>query len=85
MLDLFWEDLLVCLEFDGDQHRIDNRQWQSDRVRARELDVDGIHVVRVTGEVFTREGWRRFVRDLDLLLRRQAERLGVPVTWRVAI
>lgn len=73
-MDLAWEELRLCLEFDGDQHRTDRAQWQRDRARRRGLEADDWAVTWVAGEVFTRGGWPRFVGDLSRLIRRQAAR-----------
>ncbi|MCJ2195330.1 hypothetical protein MUG60_11880 [Kaistella montana] len=75
-VDLAWEELRLCLEFDGDQHRTDRAQWQRDRARRRGLEADDWAVTWVAGEVFTRGGWPRFVGDLSRLMRRQATRRG---------
>jgi Protein of unknown function (DUF559) len=49
-LDMGWEDQLVALEYDGDHHRTDRRQYVKDIRRAEMLERLGWHVVRVIKE-----------------------------------
>lgn len=50
MLDMGWEDVKVALEYEGDHHRTDRRQFNRDIARYEALaDLDWI-VVRVTAE-----------------------------------
>jgi hypothetical protein len=49
-LDMGWEDQLVALEYDGDHHRTDRRQYVKDVRRAEMLERLGWHVVRVIKE-----------------------------------
>ncbi|GBG40461.1 endonuclease domain-containing protein [Mycobacterium montefiorense] len=49
-LDLGWEDRLVAVEYDGDQHRTDRRQYVRDIRRLEMLDQMGWIVVRVVAE-----------------------------------
>jgi hypothetical protein len=49
-LDMGWEDQMVALEYDGDHHRADRRQYVKDIRRAEMLERLGWHVVRVIKE-----------------------------------
>ncbi len=49
-LDMGWEDILVAVEYEGDHHRTDRRQFNKD-IRRMEILTDlGWIVVRVTSE-----------------------------------
>lgn len=49
-LDLGWEDHMVAIEYDGDQHRTDRRQFVKDIRRGEMLDQMGWIIVRVVAE-----------------------------------
>ncbi|WP_442791205.1 endonuclease domain-containing protein [Mycobacterium sp. Aquia_216] len=49
-LDLGWPDRLVAVEYDGDQHRTDRRQYVKDIRRLEMLEQMGWVVVRVVAE-----------------------------------
>lgn len=49
-LDLGWEDCMVAVEYDGDQHRTDRRQYVKDIRRLETLEQLGWIVVRVVAE-----------------------------------
>jgi hypothetical protein len=49
-LDLGWEDCMVAVEYDGDQHRADRRQFVKDIRRLEMLERMGWIVVRVVAE-----------------------------------
>lgn len=49
-LDLGWQERLVAVEYDGDQHRTDRRQYVKDIHRAETLERQGWIVVRVVAE-----------------------------------
>lgn len=49
-LDLGWEERLVAVEYDGDQHRTDRRQYVKDIRRMEMLEEMGWTVVRVVAE-----------------------------------
>jgi hypothetical protein len=49
-LDLGWEDSMVAVEYDGDQHRVDRRQYLKDIRRLEMLERIGWLVVRVVAE-----------------------------------
>lgn len=50
LLDMGWEDHMVALEYDGDQHRTDRRQFVKDIDRLRKLSDLGWTVIRVVAE-----------------------------------
>ncbi len=49
-LDLGWEERMVAVEYDGDQHRTDRRQYVKDIQRIEMLERMGWIVVRVVAE-----------------------------------
>lgn len=49
-LDMGWEDIKVAVEYDGDQHRTDRRQYVKDIRRAAMLERLGWIIVRVIAE-----------------------------------
>jgi very-short-patch-repair endonuclease len=49
-LDLGWDDIMVAVEYDGDQHRTDRRQYVKDIRRWELLERLGWLVVRVVAE-----------------------------------
>ncbi len=49
-LDMGWEGPMVALEYDGDQHRTDRRQYVKDIRRAEMLTRLGWHVIRVIND-----------------------------------
>jgi hypothetical protein len=49
-LDMGWEDIRLAVEYEGDQHRTDRRQFNKDIRRAESLAESGWSVVRVTAE-----------------------------------
>jgi very-short-patch-repair endonuclease len=61
-LDMGWEDVLVAVEYDGDQHRTDRWQYAKDVRRLEELERLGWIVIRVLAE-HTSEDILRRVRD----------------------
>ena len=46
-LDMGWEDLMVAVEYDGEQHRTDRWQYTKDIRRSEELARLGWIIVRV--------------------------------------
>jgi very-short-patch-repair endonuclease len=61
-LDMGWEDVLVAVEYDGDQHRADRWQYTKDVRRLEELERLGWIVIRVLAEHTSGDIVRR-VRD----------------------
>ncbi|CDO86721.1 hypothetical protein BN973_01066 [Mycobacterium triplex] len=49
-LDLGWEDCMVAVEYDGDHHRTDRRQYVKDIRRLETLEQMGWIVVRIVAE-----------------------------------
>jgi hypothetical protein len=50
LLDMGWEDFLVAVEYDGDQHRTDRRQYVKDLGRMAKFADLGWIVIRVVAE-----------------------------------
>ncbi|OBJ24875.1 DUF559 domain-containing protein [Mycobacterium sp. 1245801.1] len=50
VLDMGWEEIKVAVEYDGDHHRTDRRQFNKDIRRAESVAELGWTVVRVTAE-----------------------------------
>ena len=46
-MDMGWEDLKIAVEYDGDHHRTDRRQFAKDIKRLEELAALGWLVIRV--------------------------------------
>jgi hypothetical protein len=61
-LDMGWEDIMVAVEYDGDQHRTDRRQYVKDIRRAEMVERLGWLIVRVVAEDHP-DGIIRRVRD----------------------
>lgn len=49
-LDMGWPERMVGVEYDGDHHRVDRRQYVKDIRRYAKLEAMGWHVVRVVAE-----------------------------------
>jgi hypothetical protein len=49
-LDMGWRDIKLAVEYDGDQHRSDRRQYVRDIRRLPELEGRGWQVIRVIAE-----------------------------------
>jgi hypothetical protein len=49
-LDMGWQEWMVAVEYDGDQHRMDRRQYVKDIRRQEMLDEVGWTIVRVVAE-----------------------------------
>lgn len=49
-LDLGWQESMVAVEYDGDQHRSDRRQYVKDIQRMEMLEQLGWTIVRVVAE-----------------------------------
>lgn len=49
-IDMGWEDVMVGLEYDGDQHRSDRRQYRKDNTRLEMLEGMGWLIIRVVAE-----------------------------------
>jgi hypothetical protein len=64
-LDLGWPDCMVAVEYDGDQHRADRRQYVKDIRRLEMLEAMGWLVVRVVAEDRPAEILRRVRAALD--------------------
>jgi very-short-patch-repair endonuclease len=68
--DFVWRERGTLAEYDGDQHRTDQRRWRSDHRRRRELTVAGWRVHSLTADDFanpaaTRRCIADIARDLD--------------------
>ena len=50
VLDMGWEDVKIAVEYEGDQHRTDRRQFNKDIERFEALPELGWIIVRVTVE-----------------------------------
>lgn len=50
VLDMGWETYKVAVEYDGDQHRTNRRQYAKDHRRLRKLEAMGWIVIRVIAE-----------------------------------
>ncbi|MEV3902631.1 DUF559 domain-containing protein [Mycobacterium sp. NPDC050551] len=50
VVDMGWEDLKIAVEYDGDHHRSNRRQYVKDQRRIRRLEAAGWIVIRVISE-----------------------------------
>jgi hypothetical protein len=50
ILDMGWIEYKVAVEYDGDQHRFDRRQYVKDHRRIRKLQAMGWIIIRVIAE-----------------------------------
>ena len=75
------KDAKVAVEYDGDQHRTDRRQWREDRERDAALRAEGWEVIRVTADVFRPGHWELFVRQLRGLVAARTMPGRVPPSW----
>jgi hypothetical protein len=64
-LDMGWEEWMLAVEYDGDQHRVDRWQYVKDIRRHEMLERMGWLVVRVVAEDRPAEILRRVRRALD--------------------
>jgi hypothetical protein len=64
-LDLGWEDYMVAVEYDGDQHRVDRRQYVKDIWRLESLERMSWVIVRVVAEDHPADILRRIRRALE--------------------
>ena len=80
-VDLVWAEAKVAVEYDGDQHRTDRRQWREDRERDAALRAEGWEVIRVTADVFRPGHWELFVRQLRGLVAARTMPGRVPPSW----
>ncbi len=71
-LDMGWEGPMVAVEYDGDQHRTDRRQYVNDIRRAEMIHRLGWHVIKVINEDRPNVVVQR---ARDALARRSAPRL----------
>ena len=66
--DFLWRDARVIVEYEGDHHRTDRRQWQSDIQRTRLLESLGWRVLRITGADLRGPGLTHLLAELAGLL-----------------
>lgn len=59
--DFVWRQQRVVLEYEGDGHRIEKRQFRQDILRYDDLMADGWRVLRATGDDLTTDGRKRLV------------------------
>jgi hypothetical protein len=64
-LDLGWEECLVAVEYDGDHHRVDRRQYLKDIRRLAMLERMGWLIIRVVAEDHPADVVRRVRRALE--------------------
>ncbi|QCR19661.1 endonuclease domain-containing protein [Agrococcus sp. SGAir0287] len=73
-VDMAWPDLRIAVEYDGEQHRVDARQFARDIDRLADLERVGWIVVRVT-----KEHLRRPMSDVLPRVREAFARRGVVI------
>jgi very-short-patch-repair endonuclease len=67
-VDFLWREARVVVEYEGDHHRTDRRQWQSDIQRTRLLESIGWRVIRITSADLRGTGLTRLVSELRRLV-----------------
>ena len=76
-VDLVYEEFKVILEYEGDQHRTDRRQWNVDIDRTDEFTAEGYLVIRITAQRMQRP--RHMVGKVFVELRRRGHTGPEPV------
>lgn len=66
-VDLAWPEWRVCVEYEGEQHRTDRRQFRADITRRERLEDAGWRVIRITDDDL-RDGGREFLRRVRTAL-----------------
>jgi hypothetical protein len=66
--DFVWRAQRVVLEYEGEQHRLDQGQFRYDIVRYEELTAAGWRVLRATGDDLTLEGRKRLAQRVKRAL-----------------
>jgi hypothetical protein len=66
--DFVWRKQRVLLEYEGEQHRLDQEQFRYDIVRYDDLTTAGWRVLRATGDDLTKEGRRRLAHRVSRAL-----------------
>jgi len=72
--DLSYPDAKVAVDFEGDGHRTDRRQWEADVDRRERFVDDGWAYLRVTDRHLRPPQWGRFLARLDRELGAPADR-----------
>jgi hypothetical protein len=67
-VDFLWREARVIVEYEGDHHRTDRRQWQVDVQRVRLLESLGWRVVRITSRDLRGSGLTRLLAELTALV-----------------
>jgi hypothetical protein len=67
-VDFLWREARVIVEYEGDHHRTDRRQWQLDIQRVRLLESLGWRVLRITSRDLRRPGLTRLLSELTTLV-----------------
>lgn len=68
-VDMLFDDFGEILEYQGDHHRSDVRQWRRDRIRESELESMGYHVMEVVSDDLRDPA--RLIRRIEANLRRR--------------
>ena len=66
--DFLWRDARLIVEYEGDHHRTDRRQWQIDVQRTRLLESLGWRVMRITAADLREPGLTHLLAQLADLL-----------------
>lgn len=67
-VDLAYPERRVAIEYEGDGHRTDRRQWREDIRRQRELEESGWTLIRLTADDLRGHGRTRFLSRLCRVL-----------------
>lgn len=71
--DLSYAEAKVAIDFEGDGHRTDRRQWEADVDRRERFVDDGWAYLRVTDQHLRPPRWREFLDRLDRELGRTSD------------
>ncbi len=66
--DMGYDEFLLLIEYEGEQHLNDKVQWTRDIVREERARVQGYSVVRINAELF-RDPWAQVLRIHKELVR----------------
>ncbi len=67
-VDFLWREARVVVEYEGDHHRTNRRQWQGDIQRTRLLESMGWRVIRITNADLRGTGLTRLLTELAALV-----------------
>lgn len=82
--DLSYPEQRIAIEYEGEHHRTDRRQWQRDIARQENVEAEGWIVLRVTARDLYQQPGPTACRVLEALHRRQHPDAPAHVSWAFA-